>query len=105
MPESTETFCTDGKTWLPDWLLRPAVEIRIEGEIDDALVDRVCGQLRAAFCSPISTTWDSRGGQGQAGIRLYQVLRRHPTLVKGHVGPGGTCSSAAAIGFVGCDER
>jgi ATP-dependent protease ClpP protease subunit len=106
MSEDTETFYTEGKTWLlPGWLRRPEIEIQIEGQIDDALVNRVCGKLRAARFSPISTTWNSRGGQAQAGIRLYQALRRHPTLVKGHVGPGAACSSAAAIAFLGCDER
>src|SRR3989442_94114 len=105
MPEATEVFCSEGKTWLPSWLLRPAVEIRIEDEINDALVDRVCNQLRVARLSPISALWNSGGGRARAGIRLYQAVRRPRAHVTGYVGPGNSCSWAGAIGFLGCDER
>jgi hypothetical protein len=72
MSADTETFYTEGKAWLPGWLLRPEIEIRIEGEIDNALVDRCCQEALPAR---------SQAGRVGCGKRpLIQRYRLWPLL-------------------------
>lgn len=79
-------------------------EIRIIGEVDDAMALNVHDQLEAARLSPaINVLIDTQGGDFAAAIRIYRGIRWHPGLRRATLGK--RCMSAGVLISMACDRR
>lgn len=80
-------------------------EIRMIGEVDDAMATAVCDQLHAARLSPgIEVFIDSEGGDFDAAVRIFRAIRWHAATSK-RAKLGKRCQSAGALISVACDHR
>ncbi|MDQ0349401.1 ATP-dependent Clp protease proteolytic subunit [Ancylobacter vacuolatus] len=81
------------------------VALRIEGDVDDAMANRVERQLAAnPNASTIFMHVNSRGGLLIAGRRIFDAIRKHPAGRKIAHGRG-TVASAAALIYAAADVR
>lgn len=79
-------------------------EIRIVGDIDDALALSVHDQLEAARLSPaINVLVDTEGGDFAAAVRIYRAIRWHPGAKRAKLGK--RCMSAGVLVSMACDHR
>ncbi|MDG4898053.1 ATP-dependent Clp protease proteolytic subunit [Mesorhizobium sp. WSM4976] len=79
-------------------------EIRIIGEVDDAMALNVHDQLDAARLSPaINVLIDTQGGDFAAAMRIYRAIRWHPGLRRATLGK--RCMSAGVLISMACDHR
>ncbi|ESY37890.1 hypothetical protein X747_24815 [Mesorhizobium sp. LNJC384A00] len=79
-------------------------EIRVIGEIDDALALSAHDQLEAARLSPgINVLIDTEGGDFDAAVRIYRAIRWHPGTKRAKLGK--RCMSAGVLISMACDHR
>ncbi|WP_167364900.1 ATP-dependent Clp protease proteolytic subunit [Mesorhizobium qingshengii] len=79
-------------------------EIRIIGEIDDAMALNAHDQLEAArLCPAINLLIDSEGGDYAAAVRIYRAIRWHPGTKRAKLGK--RCMSAGVLVAMACDHR
>ncbi|RWA62126.1 ATP-dependent Clp protease proteolytic subunit [Mesorhizobium sp.] len=80
-------------------------DIRMIGEVDDAMAIAVGDQLHAArLCPGIEVFIDSEGGDFDAAVRIYRAIRWHPATLK-RARLGRRCMSAGVLVAMGCDVR
>ncbi|WP_214471085.1 ATP-dependent Clp protease proteolytic subunit [Mesorhizobium sp. dw_380] len=79
-------------------------EIRIIGDIDDAMALSAHDQLEAARLSPgINVLIDTEGGNFDAAVRIYRAIRWHPGTKRAKLGK--RCMSAGVLISMACDHR
>lgn len=79
-------------------------EIRVIGDIDDALALNIHDQLEAARLSPgINVEVNSEGGDYAAAVRIYRAVRWHPGIKRAKLGK--RCMSAGVLVAMACDHR
>src|SRR5258708_7068164 len=83
----------------------PPLRIAIRGEITQARVAGIKGQLARHFHAELALTFDSPGGAARAGLELARAIRYRPGQTRGHVCGGARCNSAALDVYLACDIR
>lgn len=79
-------------------------EIRVIGEVDDALALSAHDQLEAARLSPaINVLIDTEGGDFDAAVRIYRAIRWHPGVKRARLGR--RCMSAGVLISMAADHR
>ncbi|TGR13064.1 hypothetical protein EN833_07775 [Mesorhizobium sp. M4B.F.Ca.ET.190.01.1.1] len=80
-------------------------DIRMIGEVDDAMATAVCDQLDAArLCPGIEVFIDSEGGDFDAAVRIFRAIRWHAATLK-RARLGRRCMSAGVLVAMACDVR
>ncbi|PBB21137.1 ATP-dependent Clp protease proteolytic subunit [Mesorhizobium sp. WSM4313] len=79
-------------------------EIRVIGEVDDAMAMSVHDQLEAArLCQCINVQIDTQGGDFAAAMRIYRAIRWHPGMRRAKLGK--RCMSAGVLISMAADYR